>query len=100
MRQAVLVTGATGFLGRSVVRELCAEHEVHALVRPTADRTPLDDLQVTWHAGDLTDPPSVEAALAALAATAARARELGWAPTPFELVLLETIRHLHQNGHL
>ena len=34
----VLITGASGFLGRSVVRAASAAgHEVVALVRPTAD---------------------------------------------------------------
>jgi len=27
-------------------------------------------------------------------------RELGWSPATFEAVLLETIRHLHRNGHI
>ena len=97
MKRAVLVTGATGFLGRFVVRELCQEHEVHALVRPTADRAPLSDLPLTWHTGDLTDPPSVEAALAA---TAARALELGSEDGPHLVHSAAVISYRSSDGAL
>ena len=97
MKRVVLVTGATGFLGRSVVRELCEDHEVHALVRPAADRALLADRQVTWHTGDLTDPPSVEAALAA---TAARGRELGSGGGPWLVHSAAVISYKSSDGAL
>jgi nucleoside-diphosphate-sugar epimerase len=45
----VLVTGATGFIGRHALEPLrAAGHEVHAVAR-----TPGTDAGVTWHAADL-----------------------------------------------
>lgn len=50
------VTGATGFIGASIVRELLREgFEVRALVRPGSDRRNLDGLDVEIHEGDLAD---------------------------------------------
>ncbi|MHC1559620.1 NAD-dependent epimerase/dehydratase family protein [Actinomycetospora sp. C-140] len=52
----VLVTGATGFLGRHLVRRLRhLEAEVHALTRGDGEHDP--DLPGTsWHRGDVADP--------------------------------------------
>jgi nucleoside-diphosphate-sugar epimerase len=53
----VLVTGATGFVGRQALAPLVsAGHEVHAVAR--APGPPLDG--VTWHAGDLLAPGAAE----------------------------------------
>lgn len=50
------VTGATGFIGASIVRELLADGvEVRALVRPGSDRRNLDGLEVELFEGDLSD---------------------------------------------
>lgn len=50
------VTGATGFIGGAVVRQLLAAgHHVRALVRPTSDTRLLDGLQVERVTGDLSD---------------------------------------------
>ena len=56
----VLVTGATGFLGRHLARRLLRDGaEVHALTRDAG--APRPDLPgVTWHEGDLTDTAAVE----------------------------------------
>lgn len=57
------VTGATGFLGTNLVRQLAAQGvEVHALKRETSDIRELDDLPVHWHIGDITDRASLRAA--------------------------------------
>ncbi|MGH3622561.1 MAG: NAD-dependent epimerase/dehydratase family protein, partial [Sciscionella sp.] len=57
----VLVTGATGFLGRSVAASLCAHgHEVVAFVRRPVD-TPVGIETVT---GDVRDPAAVARAVA------------------------------------
>jgi nucleoside-diphosphate-sugar epimerase len=52
----VLVTGATGFIGRAAVRALkLTGFEVHGVAR-----TPKDEVEVdVWHTADLLDPSSI-----------------------------------------
>lgn len=55
-----LVTGATGFVGAAVVRELLRRHcEVRCLVRTGADTRNLAGLPVQSVPGDLNDPASL-----------------------------------------
>jgi UDP-glucose 4-epimerase len=57
--RSVLVTGATGFLGRHLVRRLVRDGAVvHAVTRGSAGER-LDLPGVTWHRGDLTDAYAV-----------------------------------------
>ena len=59
-----LVTGATGFVGAAVARHLLAAgRRVRVLTRRDNDRRNLDGLAVEIAEGDLTDRPSLEAAL-------------------------------------
>src|SRR5512138_2005974 len=59
------VTGATGFLGASIVRELLKDgHTVAVLARPGADRRNLAGLAVDVREGDLRDRASLARALA------------------------------------
>ena len=59
-----LVTGATGFIGANLVRELLRDGvEIRVLVRPTSDRRALAGLPVQVAVGDLTDPASLAPAL-------------------------------------
>jgi len=68
----VVVTGASGFVGRQVLAPLVAlGHEVHAL-----DLRPGDTAGVVWHAVDLFDRPSMEGTLARIAAD--RCLHLAW----------------------
>ncbi|HET8539071.1 MAG TPA: NAD-dependent epimerase/dehydratase family protein [Anaeromyxobacter sp.] len=62
----VLVTGATGFLGAAICRELLARgHAVRALVRPASALAGLDGLGAEIARGDVLDAASVRAAMAA-----------------------------------
>jgi dihydroflavonol-4-reductase len=65
MTTTALVTGANGFLGAAVVRQLLAAGwAVRAFVRPQSDRRNLAGLHVEVREGDITDFASLERALA------------------------------------
>ena len=57
----VFITGATGFLGGALARTLAENGaEVHALARPTANRSVLNNVAITWHEGDISMPASLD----------------------------------------
>jgi dihydroflavonol-4-reductase len=61
----ILITGASGFVGAAVVRQLVqAGHAVRALIRPTSVRTNLAGLPVEIMQGDLRDAGSLTRATA------------------------------------
>ncbi len=61
---AVLMTGATGFIGTRVALMLCERGEkVHVLCRPTADVRPLQHPSISIFRGDVMDKQSVLAAM-------------------------------------
>ena len=56
------ITGATGFIGSRVVRQLCqAGHQVTAIVRRPDQARELAAMGVEMHAGDVTDKASMRA---------------------------------------
>lgn len=62
-----LVTGATGFLGSHIAERLVKRGEhVRAFVRPTSKTSFLESLGVELVQGDVTDAPSLVAALAGI----------------------------------
>ena len=82
-----LITGATGFVGSAVLRQLLDQgHEVRALVRPSSDRRNLDGLSLEVAVGDLCDADSLRRAVKgcdALFHVAADYRL--WVPKPEEI---------------
>ena len=59
-----LITGAAGFVGSAVLRQLLAAgHDVRALVRPNSDRRNLIGLRVEIVNGDVTDRQSLDLAM-------------------------------------
>jgi dihydroflavonol-4-reductase len=59
----ILITGATGFIGRHLAGALSKAYSVRCLVRKTSDITPLKDLNVDIAYGDLLDKESLGPAL-------------------------------------
>lgn len=75
------VTGATGLLGNSIVRELCARGlTVRVLCRPGSPRTPFKDLPVEFIEGDLNQPTVLDTGIAGCTAVlhCAAMIHLGW----------------------
>ena len=58
----VAITGATGFLGRYIVRELAARgHELRCWYRPSSDRQEMGVDSIDWLAGSLDDEAATRA---------------------------------------
>ena len=61
----VALTGATGFIGRVLLRHLVAQgFQVKALYRPASNSSPTPTNSVQWQAGDLADQDSLRAFVA------------------------------------
>ena len=59
----ILITGATGFIGRHLAGALSKTFSVRCLVRKNSDITPLRDLNIDLVYGDLLDKDSIFPAL-------------------------------------
>lgn len=63
----ILVTGAAGFLGSHVTRQLAARGaDVRVLLRPSSSNRAIADLPLEYVTGDLRDPASLDRALAGI----------------------------------
>ena len=93
----ILVTGATGFLGRNLCEYLIGQgYKLRALVRPTSDTSFLEAMNVELTTGDLHDPDSVRVAMRGcdyVMHTAAYFRLWG-PPEPFVKTNVEGTRHI------
>lgn len=79
MRPALLVTGATGFVGAHFLPLMeAAGYSLAGLCRPTSERGHLADVAVEWSFGDITDAASVESAVCAHAERARREGRSAW----------------------
>jgi uncharacterized protein YbjT (DUF2867 family) len=57
----IAVTGATGFVGRYLVRQLTGSgHTLRCWHRPSSDLADLESQPVEWILGDLNDPAASE----------------------------------------
>lgn len=93
----LLVTGATGFLGRSLCPHLARRgYRVRALVRPTSDSAFLQSLGVEQAQGDVRDPEAVRrAAEGCWAVVHAAAKFRFWGdPAEFFAVNVEGTRNV------
>ena len=82
-----LITGATGFVGSAVLRQLIkAGHSVRVLVRPKSNLQNLTGLPVETIAGDLTDRASLDRAMAGCSTLFHVAADYRlWVPKPQEI---------------
>ncbi len=83
-----LLTGATGFVGSAVARTLEARgHSLRLLVRPASDRRNLAGLAGEPVEGDLTDPGSLQRAMAGCGALVHVAADYRiWVPDPEAMI--------------
>ena len=81
-----LITGATGFVGSAVLRQLIQTgHSVRALVRPKSNRQNLTGFKLETITGDLTDRASLDRALAGCSTLFHVAADYRlWVPNPQE----------------
>lgn len=93
----ILITGATGFLGRNVCEHLVRQgYSLRALARPTSNTAFLESLGVEIAIGDVVDAASIKAAMAGcdkVVHAAARFRLWG-PPEPFYQTNVEGTRHV------
>lgn len=93
----ILITGATGFLGRNLCEHLASQgYQLRALARPTSDTSFLEALGVEIARGDVADAESVRAALTGCdyVVHAAAHFRLWGPPPPFIKTNVEGTRHV------
>jgi uncharacterized protein YbjT (DUF2867 family) len=84
----ILVTGASGFVGRHVVRELAASGtRVRAMVRTARGASALDEIDCELVRGDVTDPASLRAASRGMRTIVHLVSIIEGSPATFERVM-------------
>jgi uncharacterized protein YbjT (DUF2867 family) len=84
----ILVTGANGFVGRHVTRDLAAEgRPVRAMVRDARGAATLDGVRCELVRGDVTDPASLRAAARGVRTIVHLVAIVEGAPATFERVM-------------
>lgn len=93
--RTILVTGASGFVGRHVVRELVAEGvRARALVRSAKGAAVLAGIDCELVRGDVTDPGSLQGAVAGCDAVVHLVAIIAGRRREFERVMTEGTRRL------
>jgi NADH dehydrogenase len=91
----ILVTGATGFIGRHVVRTLVeGGARVRGMVRDLRGATALEGIECELVRGDVTDPDSLRAAAAGCEAVVHLVAVISGRPREFEQVIGEGTRNV------
>ena len=89
----VLVTGATGFVGGAIVRELRVQgRDVRALVRDPTRAPRLASWKVELATGDVTDPESIARAVAGCQQVVHLVAIIRGSETDFEQTMTEGTR--------
>jgi NADH dehydrogenase len=94
----ILVTGATGFVGRHVVRALAPGTRVRALVRDVRGAAVLRDVECELAKGDVTDLASLHAAARGCRAIVHLAGIISGKPADFERVIAAGTRNVLEAG--
>jgi nucleoside-diphosphate-sugar epimerase len=90
----ILVTGATGFVGRHVVRSLSSQTRVRALVRDARGAALLSGVECELAKGDVTDLASLRAAARGCKAIVHLAAIITGKPADFERVIAAGTRNV------
>jgi len=60
----ILITGITGLFGSYLARAFSSVGEIHGLKRASSNTILVEDMDITWHEGDVGDYQSLELAIA------------------------------------